>query len=97
MLSLKTNILDPIPSFREAELSPAQREELLRQLSQWPNKQVWLVVTFLLFTCFFFFFGENKGINPFLLFSFYVFVLLYFCSFVNFRVAGHEIYNNFLT
>ena len=90
----KTNILDPIPCFREAELSPAQREELLRQLSQWPTKQVQLVVTFLLLTCFFWW---KPMRHSFLLFSFFAFVLLHFCSFGNLWVAGHGIYNNFLT
>lgn len=46
---------------REAELSPAQREELLRQLSQWPTKQVvssflrLIVVSFFTFYCLFLF------------------------------------------
>ena len=85
LLSLKTNIFDPLPSFREAELSPAQREELLRQLSQWPTKQVQLFVTFLLFTCFFF--GENQGNHLFCLFSIFVFLLLFllFCKLVSGR------------
>ena len=47
--------LTPFLSFREAELSPAQREELLRQLSQWPTKQVQLVVTFCCSLVFLFF------------------------------------------
>ena len=31
---------------REAELSPEQREELLRQLAYWPteNNQVWIIL-----------------------------------------------------
>ena len=36
---------------REAELSPAQREELLRQLSQWPTKQVLFVCSVSVFVC----------------------------------------------
>ena len=74
----KNKYSSPIPSFREAELSPAQREELLRQLSQWPTKQVHLVVTFLLFT----FFVKTKETISFAFFLLCVFIAV-FCSFVS--------------
>ena len=70
--------LTPFLSFREAELSPAQREELLRQLSQWPTKQVQLVVTFCCSLVFLFFFGENQWD---ILFCFFPSLHLFCCIF----------------